>query len=53
MDHYKADLGGQATFCGGHNIPPLIWPVCFSKGLSTLEVQEFITKNSKQHFFKD
>ena len=33
-----ADPGGQATSFGGHKITIFISPVCFSKGLSALDV---------------
>ena len=38
VDPYGANPDGQATFHDGHKIIVLIWPVCFSKGLSTLHV---------------
>ena len=31
---------GHATFYGSHKITVLIWPVCFSKGISVLDVWE-------------
>ena len=39
--------GRQATFYGGHEISVLIWLVCFSKGLSSLDVKK---KNQKINF---
>ena len=36
IDCYDTDPGGEATFCGGHKITVLIWPVGSSKALSTL-----------------
>lgn len=44
IDRHNADPGSQITFHDGHQITFLIWPVCFSKGLSTLDVQKIITK---------
>ena len=37
IDRYGAYLGNQATLYGGYNITVLFLPVCYSKGLSTLE----------------
>ena len=38
IDHYGPNPGSQATFYGSQKITVLIWPVCFSKGLSTLHI---------------
>ena len=40
FDCYGPVPGGQATFYGGHQITVLIWPICFSKGLSALDVRK-------------
>ena len=37
IDCYEANLDGQAAFYAGHKITVLIWPICFSKCLSTLD----------------
>ena len=37
VDCYDPDAGGQATFYSSHEITALIWLVCFSEGLSTLD----------------
>ena len=52
FDHYP-DPGGQATFYGSHKITILIWAVCFSKGLSTLDIYKFIRKIQECKFLKD
>ena len=39
IDRYGPDPGSQATFYGGvTRLPFLIWPICFSKSLSALDV---------------
>ena len=38
IDRYGPNPGDQATFYGGHKITVLIWLVCFSKGLFTLDI---------------
>lgn len=38
IHHYGPDLDGQAIFYTSHKITVLVWPVFFSKGLSTLDV---------------
>ena len=37
VDCCGPDRGSQATFLDSHKITVLIWPVYFSKGLSTLD----------------
>ena len=37
-DRYGPNPGNQATFYSGHKITVLIWLVCFSQGLSALDV---------------
>ena len=50
---YDADLEGEATFSGGHKITVLVWFVCSSKSLSTLEVEKVIRKKIQENnFFK-
>ena len=46
FDHYSPYPGSQASFYGSHKITVLIWPVCFSKGLSALDVRKKIQKSN-------
>ena len=47
IDCYSTYLGSQATFYGSHKISILLWPVCFGKGLSSLD-----QKNQKSNVFE-
>ena len=38
IDRYDTNPSGQGTFYSGHKITDVIWPVGFSKDLSTLDV---------------
>ena len=40
FDLYDTNPGGQVNFCNGHKITVVIWPVAFSKDLSTLDVRK-------------
>ena len=45
---YDNHPGGQGTFYNGHKITVVIWPVGFSKDLSTLDVKKVISQVSSQ-----
>ena len=51
IDHHEPDPGGQATFCVGHKITGLIWPVGSSKDLSVLDIYKVIRTKIKIAIF--
>ena len=49
VDRHGPNPGSQAN--GGHKITVLIWPACFSKGLSAIDVKKVIRKKLERAVF--